>query len=481
MSLFLPPREMNPTPRGYCFILTINLHFTVMKGQRIDKSTLMFDNTFLWNLIAPLLIEVLLAVTIGIADTVMVASVGEHAVSGVSLVDAVSNLFIFLLQAFASGGAVVTSQYLGKREPDNASFAAKQLMYLSLLFSVAITALLLLFREPLVSLVYGSIEPDVRSSAMDYYLPIVLSYPFFALFSNCTALFRSMGKSRITMYVSLVMNIINISGNAFCIYILHLGAAGAGIASLFSRIAGVLFLFPRLLNKSEAIHIEKPLKPELSLSMLYRILRIALPSGIENSIFHFGKILVASTVASFGTISIAASAVVNSLGMFANIPGNAISQASVTVIGQCCGAREYGQAAYYGKKLLLIAHIVTGVTSLIMFISCPFLIGLYQLSPGAFSLSLLILRLHVVQLVLFWPEGFIITSFLRAAGDVKYPMCVSIASMWLFRVLLSKVLGVYFGFGLLGVFWGMYIDWYCRCIFYIHRFVKGKWKKMTVV
>lgn len=452
-----------------------------MGKPAIDKSRLLFDNRFLWNLIAPLFIEVLLSVTIGIADTVMVSSAGEHAVSGVSLVDAISNLFIFLFSAFAAGGAVVTSQYLGKKEPENACFAAKQLMYLSLFFSVAVTLLLLILRQPVISLVYGTIEEDVRASALAYYVPIAISYPFFAIFSNCTALFRSMGKTKITMQVSIVMNVINILGNAVCIYILKLGALGVGIASLASRAVACVFMLVRTMDKREVIHINDPLRLEVSGSMLYRILRIALPSGIENSIFHIGKILVASTVAGFGTASIAASAVINSLATFANVPGNAVNQASVTVIGQCCGAKEHDQVRYYARKLLIIAHALTAVTGAALFILAPPIIGLYHLSAEAYGLALRITRLHIIHLILFWPEGFIVTSFLRAAGDVKFPMVVSISSMFCFRVLFSKILGVYFGLGLLGVFIGMYMDWYCRIILYAWRFKKGKWEKMTVV
>ncbi len=449
--------------------------------QRIDKSRLLFDNRYLKALIIPLLIETLLSVTIGMMDTIMVARVGEHAVSGVSLIDSIANLLIFLFSAFATGGAVIASQYLGRKEERNACFSAKQLMYLSLAFSLAVSLLMLIFRRPVLDIIYGHIESDVMDSALAYFTPIIISFPFLAVLNSCNALFRSMGKSRITMIVAIIMNLINVSGNALFIYGFGMETFGAGLASLLSRMTACFYMVYKVTRPEEQIHVLEPLKFEVDLPMIKRILKIALPSGIENSVFHIGKILVSSTVASFGTASIAANAVFNALSTFANIPGSAIGMASVTVIGQCCGAREYDQASYYGKKLLGLTFLMMGVTCFVIFMLTPELAKLYNLSDAAYSLAVMTIRLNMFQTLLFWPPAFTIPNFLRAAGDAKYTMIVSIASMWIFRVMLSVILGVYLGMGFLGVCWGMFVDWYCRGIFFVTRFLKGKWKTKTVV
>lgn len=449
--------------------------------QRIDKSRLLFDNRYLKALIIPLLIETLLSVTIGMMDTIMVARVGEHAVSGVSLIDSIANLLIFLFSAFATGGAVIASQYLGRKEERNACFSAKQLIYLSLAFSLAVSLLMLIFRRPVLDIIYGHIESDVMDAALAYFTPIIISFPFLAVLNSCNALFRSMGKSRITMIVAIIMNLINVSGNALFIYGFGMETFGAGLASLLSRMTACFYMVYKVTRPEEQIHVLEPLKFEVDLPMIKRILKIALPSGIENSVFHIGKILVSSTVASFGTASIAANAVFNALSTFANIPGSAIGMASVTVIGQCCGAREYDQASYYGKKLLGLTFLMMGVTCFVIFMLTPELAKLYNLSDAAYSLAVMTIRLNMFQTLLFWPPAFTIPNFLRAAGDAKYTMIVSIASMWIFRVMLSVILGVYLGMGFLGVCWGMFVDWYCRGIFFVTRFLKGKWKTKTVV
>lgn len=450
-------------------------------SQKIDKSKLLFDNKYLVTLIIPLLIETLLNVTIGMMDTIMVSSNGEAVVSGVSLVDSLANLFVFVFSAFATGGAVVCSQYLGRKDKENAASSAKQLIYLSTTFAIVIMVFLLIFRESVVKFVFGSIEEDVHNAAIMYLLPIAVSFPFLAVTNSCNAICRSMGKSSITMMVALVMNLINVSGNAIMIYGMGLSSLGAGIASLLSRIVASIIMIKVITGKKQIIRITGLIKVRFRADMLKRIMRIALPSGIENGIFHIGKILVASTIASFGTASIAANAVFNSLGTFANIPGTAIGMASVTVIGQCCGAREIEQAKYYAKKLLALTYVLMGVTCVFMYITTPPLTAMYNLSDEANWMAIEYTRLDLIQTMLFWPLAFTIPNFLRAAGDVKYTMIVSICSMWLFRVLGANILGINLGMGLLGVFWAMFIDWYVRGGFFIYRWKKGVWTEKRVI
>ena len=321
--------------------------------KSIAPTERMFTPSYLRSLIVPLFFEQLLTITIGMADTIMVAAVGEASVSGISLVDSISNLFIQLFSAFATGGAVVASQYMGRRDRISACKAAKQLVYITIIFSGVISAACLAGNRHLLRLIFGTIELDVMNAAENYFIFIVISYPFLALCNSCNALCRSMGRSRITMTVSLVMNVINIGGNAILIYIFGLGTAGAGIASFASRVVGATIMLVVVCNRKLEIHVDRLFRFEWNGMMVRKILRIGLPSGIENSTFHIGKILVQSLVSTFGTPSIAANAVINNITSFANIPGSVIGMASITVIGQCCGARRIDQAKYYARLLMV--------------------------------------------------------------------------------------------------------------------------------
>lgn len=449
--------------------------------SKINKENLLFSNRYLALLIFPLIVEVFLSVAVGMADTMMVAQAGEAAVAGVSAINTIQNLLVFLFQAFATGGAVVSSQYLGKGDKDKACYSAKQLMNISISISLFISIVTIVFRKGTINLIYGSLEEDVFSSALAYFIPILISMPFLAIQNSANALCRTMGKSTITMVVSLIVNLVNIVGNAIFLFIFDLGAAGVGIASCISRIAGAAIMFIIVCNKKRVIYVQDPLKINFDFKMIGKILEIALPSGIENAIFHIGKILVASLIASLGTASIAADAILNNIGTFNNIPGSAIGMASITIIGQCCGAREYEMAKHYAKRLLSIAYIAMVSLSLVLYILTPWLASIYNLPTLTTDLAINMVRVNLIQSALFWPLSFTLPNFLRAAGDVRYTMIVAIASMWIFRVILSRLFAINLTMGLQGVYWGMYIDWYCRIIFMATRFISGKWKTKAVV
>ena len=450
-------------------------------SSTIDRNNLMFTKRYLVLLIIPLVVEVLLSVAVGMADTMMVSQAGEAAVAGVSAINSVQNLCVFLFQAFATGGAVVSSQYLGKGDKDKACFSAKQLMNISITVSLTISIIVFILKEQTVNLIYGTLEEDVYASAILYFIPILISLPFLSIQNAANALCRTMGKSTITMVVSLIVNLVNVVGNAIFLFVFNLGALGVGIASLISRIVGAVIMFIVVCDKKKMIYVQEPLKINFDLKMIGKILEIALPSGFENAIFHIGKILVASLIASLGTASIAANAVLDNIGTFNNIPGSAIGMASITIIGQCCGARAYDQANYYARKLISIAYVAMASLSLILYLLLPSLVSIYNLPAETTALCIRVISLNLLQSALFWPLSFTLPNFLRAAGDVKYTMIVAIASMWICRVILSRIFAVNLGMGLQGVYWGMYVDWYCRVAFFVLRFLSGKWKTKTVV
>jgi putative MATE family efflux protein len=290
-----------------------------------------------------------------------------------------------------------------------------------------------------------------------------------------------MGNSRISMQVSVVMTISNILGNAILIYIAGLGVLGAGIATLVARILSAIIMLTLLVRKGDRIRIERLLRIKLDWSMIRRILRIGIPNGLESGIFHIGKILVQSLTATFGTTALAANAIASTLASMTNIPGGAIGLATITVVGQCMGAGEKDQATYYARKLLKITYVTLAGLAAVLFMTTEPLVGLFNLSTASATLAIGILKILFVVNALVWPVSFTLPQALRAAGDVKYTMTVSIASMWVFRVGLSYVLGKYLGLGLHGIWFAMYFDWLFRATCFITRFVKGTWKTKTVI
>lgn len=440
-----------------------------------------FSKEQLLRLLWPLVIEQLLAVTIGMADTVMVATAGEAAVSGVSLVDAINMLLIQIFSALATGGAVVASQYLGSKNRDEACRSAKQLLYTITGLAVGIMTISLLFCHQILRFIFGNIEPAIMQNAQIYYYLTALSYPFLAIYNAGAALYRSMGNSKISMKVSILMNLINIVGNAVLIYGLAWGIAGAGTATLLSRIVAAAFMLVLIRGKDNLIFIDKILHLEFYPDMIKRILTIGIPNGLENGMFQIGKLIVQNLITTFGTSAIAANAIAGSVSNFSNIPGVAIGLGLITVVGQCVGARDYDHAIIYTKRLTAAAYLSMGVLNLGLFLFATPIISVFGLSAQATASATEIVTYFAVFNAVLWPLSFILPNALRAAGDARFTMITSMISMWVFRIGFCYVFSFWLGFGLLGAWFAMFVDWAVRAIVFIIRFAGGKWKQFSVI
>lgn len=449
--------------------------------QKQDRSHYLFSNRELANLIGPLVIEQLLAVFVGMADSIMVANVGEAAVSGVSLVDNIMILIINIFAALATGGAVVAGQYIGRKDEKSACKAATQLVWFVSLSAVAIMILVYLGKDIILNQVFGHITAEVKGHADIYLLIVTASIPFIALYNGGAAIFRAMGNSQVSMRVSLLMNTINVTGNAILVFGLRIGTAGVAIPTLISRMVAAIVITVLLCNQTRILHIERTLKIRFDGRMIRKILAIGVPNGLENSMFQLGKILVLSLVSTFGTYAIAANAVSNAIALFQILPGMAISLAITTVISQCVGANDYEQVHYYLKKLLAIIYVAMVGTVALIFLALPLILKAYNLSDQTAAAATNIIHFHGISAMIIWPLSFALPAAYRAAGDAKACMYTSIVSMWIFRIGFSYLVGKYMGLGVFGVWVAMVIDWVVRAICFIIRYFNGKWKHGAIV
>lgn len=443
----------------------------------------MFTNKQLKNLIIPLIVELFLNVLVGMADTLMVSQVGEFATGGVSLVDTVARLLIQVFTALATGGAVIAANYIGKKDAEQASRAGEQLLLITALAGLFFTVICVFGRELILDLIYGTIAADVKESAMIYFLITAFSYVFLAVYSGGSALSRAQGNSKIVMKISMIMNVINVAGNALLVMVFHMGTAGVAIPTLLCRIFGAAAIVAVLRRPDQPIRIFRSgairSAFRFNRSLITEILKIGIPSGIDGSLFEVGRILVSSLVSSLGTSMIAANAVAWAMIGVTVLPGTAIGHALLTVVGQCMGANEKDQAMNYVKKLFRWSHLLILCTGALLCVSLPWLLKLYNLSPEAYHSAEMILFTFSVLSVIYWPEANIMQNTLRAGGDATFAMAVSITSMFLFRVASAYLFVKVFDFGLYGVWGAMYVDWVGRAICFLIRFGSRKWMKLN--
>lgn len=444
-----------------------------------------FSRKALVALILPLIAEQFLAVMVGMADTAMVSGVGESAVAAVSTVDTVNLLFIQLFTAMSAGGAVVAAQYLGRDDRKNACAAAKQLMLSTLILSLAIAVLTIIFHRQIIGLMDDNSDPDTVRQSYTYLLITACSYPFLGIYNGGAGLLRAMGNSKSSMYTSVAMNIINIGGNLILIHPCGLGVAGAGIATLLSRAVSAFIILSIMFHGQMPIHLDSPRHTphyfRLDFPMIKRIFRVGIPNGLENSLFQVGKVLIMGIITTFPTAIRAANGIGNSIASVVNIPGSAIGLASIAVIGQLVGAGKKEEAKGYGKKLLGLMYLGIVPLNLLLFFLAEPAVRIFQLSEEGVAAATEIMRLYSVFSIFFWAPSFGMPNILRAAGDARYTMTVSIISMVVMRLGASYLLVYGLGMSLLGVWLAMLIDWITRGIGFMLRFSGNKWLEKKVI
>ena len=455
-----------------------------------SSSSPLFSNRDLFILIWPLIVEQLLALTLGMADIIMVGSLGEAAVSGVSLVDNIQILLNSLFSALATGGAVVCSQYIGKKRHDLSSKTARQLIYTVLALALLIAAAGLLGRRAILPLVFGKIEADVMSNAQTYFVVMMFAMPAMAVYNACAALFRAQGNSKVSMYIAALVNVLNIGGNAIGIFVLRLGVLGAAAATLISRLVAAVVLFALLYRGKEgagsavsasAVSLRGILKVELDARIIKHILGIGVPNGIENSMFQIGKIVVLTLIATFGTSAIAANAAANTIAGFEVLPGTAIGLAMLTVVGRCAGAGRLEEAKAFTWKLMRVTYVSMALLNIVILLLAKQIVAFYGLQIQTQALAWDMLFCHGICSIFIWPLSFTLPCALRALNDAKFTMIVSMLSMWIIRVGLSYVLAWTTDVGPMCSWIAMIVDWVARTVAFTVRFRSEKWKARAMI
>ena len=441
----------------------------------------LYSNRALFYLFIPLLIEYALEFFVGLADSIMVASLGEAAISGVSLVDFLMQLLIFSFSALATGGAVVAGQYLGDNQIDNAQNASTQLVWFSTISSVVLMILVLILRQFLIGILFGQIEADVWQNAEMYLYIVALSIPFIAIYNAGAAIFRTTNNAALPMKIMLVCDVLNVFGNAFCIYYLGWNVRGVAIPTVISRVAAALLILYFALDEDYRLHIKRTLRHKFDFKILKKVLQVGIPYGIENGLFQLGRVLVLSLVSTFGTMAIAANSVGYAIGVFSVLPGFAINLGLTAVISKCVGANDYEQAKFYNKKCLIIVFILHVLINMVIFALLPLILNIYSLSAQTAVMTSEMVIWHGIFAVIIWPLSFTLPATFRGAGDSKSVMYISLIVMFTCRIVLSYVIADWMGIGVFGTWIAMFIDWYVRAGIYVYRYFSNKWTEYRVV
>lgn len=440
----------------------------------------MFSNKQLKDMILPLLMEQFLLMLVGLADTMVVSYAGEAAVSGVSLVNSFNTIFINLFTALASGGAVVVSQYIGRRDMKMASKSSSQLLMAATVFAVVVSIPVLIWKVPILKLLFGKVEPDVMAACKTYLRISVYSFPALGIYNAGTALYRSIGKTSVTMKISIVSNLINVAGNLIGVFVFHAGVAGVAYPSLIARTFSAVVITVLCFREKEVHYVGRWIF-HWDHDLLKRMLSIAIPNGVESGIFQFVKVALSSVVALFGTYQIAANGISQSIWSVAALISVTMGPVFITVIGQCMGAGDIEQAEYYFWKLTKLTVCISIAWNTLIFLVTPLLIKIFAVSEQTGRMILWLVLIHNVANAIVFPFADPLGKGLRAAGDAIFTMGISLFTTIGVRLIFSILFGIVLNLGVIGIALAMCLDWSVRGVIFWIRFRQGKWKTYRVI
>ena len=433
------------------------------------------ENKRLLQLFWPIMIEQGLTILVGAVSTILVSNVGDYAVAGVNLVDTINNMIIIFFNAMASGATVVVAQRIGARRNKEAGETAAQAIVLVVGMAVVVGVFAFLFADPILRGLYGRSADNVLSSGAIYLRFSGISYLFLGLFSVSAGVTRASGDSKTPMVGAFISNIINIAIAATLIYGFQLGVYAVAIAMLAARIGAALFMFYMVSHRKFGELVLPKIKLRLDMDVIRPILKVGVPQGVDSLIFQGAKVIVSVFMSGMGTAALQANAIVSSLSGFINLGANAFSIVGVTVVGQSYGARMYKQAKGYMRKICLYSSAIQVLAGIPFMLLIDPMISSFGPSPAAAQAAKLILTISVIMHPLLYPTAFVLPGSLRATGDAKNTMIISIISLFSLRLLGSYVLGVRMGLGVVGIWLSMFSDWGGRTLGFVWRLEKNLW------
>lgn len=440
-----------------------------------------FTNRRLRQLLLPLFIEQCIIVGVSFFDAFLLSTIHQDAYSAVSLVDMVSQLAMQLYLSVGAGGAIIAAQYLGKGDGEGALHTARQSAFFVLLISLSLTLVMLLGGDHLLRLIYPKVSVSIRGYSSLYLKLSALSFPAHALFSCGSSLLYAQSNSRASMFASMLMYLVKLLLNLLFVLALRLGVLGIGLATLISRALGAFMVTRRMLQKNSPIHYEGPYDLKRLWGRDRRIFRVALPSGIENTLFLFGKLIIGTIFATFPSAMIAANAAANTLATVINTPLAAINLGIVTVVSQFMGGGHVEDAERNAKRLIRMQYIAQAATALLLLAFLKPAVGLLNLSPDASRYAMQLLQLYCLLSMFFEPLAFSLPNVLRAAGDNRFTMYSVLFGALVVRVGCSYLFVYAFGFDIRGIWYAMYADWIARAVLFVLRFHRGRWKSCRLV
>ena len=447
----------------------------------MDDFTVINSRRYLIGLTWPIFVELVLQMLVSNVDQMMVARTSSTAVAAIGNANIITNLLLISFSVISTAATILITQYLGAGSTQRVSQTYTVALLMNFALSLVICVALTGFSQQIFSLM--GVPAELMPESCDYLQIIGLGMPLQAIHLTFVAFFRAHGLTRQTMVISLAMNLLNIVGNFILINGLGpvpmLGVAGAAISSVLSRLVGmgiVIWLFHRHVGQAFLLSNLRPFPWD----HLKRLLKIGIPSGGESVSYNLTQIVIQTMCNTLPIFVITARAYCNMFAMLSYIYANAIAQATQIVVGYLMGARRTEETDRRVNATLRGAMLVSFSISLLLFLFCRPLFGLFTQGPQVLDTCKLIMGIEII-LELGRAANICLFGALRTAGDLKFPLCLNVCTVWTVAVGGGWLLGIHFGLGLPGLWAAMAFDECFRGVVSFFRWRSGKWRQKHLI
>ena len=426
----------------------------------------------------PIFLQLLLGISLGYVDTIMLSNYNETAVGAIGNANQILGFLTLAFNIISSATGIIVSQYLGAGKKEKMNMIYTVALSFNLVLSIVISFVVFIFSRNLLEAMQ---VPAAMLDESDMYMRIVGGTIFTqALINAFNSIFASNGKTVFGMIIGLGMNIIN---NALLLYgplqVLGLGASGAAVSTCGSRviavIASVIYFYTVIKGKFSL----KYLRP-FPYDVLKSLLKLGIPTAGENISYDCSQLFLQAFINTMGIVAINAKIYANMLSMFTYMIALAAANATQIIVGHSVGAHDYDFAYRRVLKTLRFGMIISISVAIVNWLISPFTLGLFTGDKAVIALGSSVMFIAII-LEFGRTTNLVIINSMKAAGDVKFPTALAIFSMWLLSVGLGWLLGIYFGMGLTGIWIAMAADEIFRGVVVFIRWIKGGWRGKRVV
>lgn len=441
----------------------------------IEKRGTIFSITW------PIFVELVLQMLVGNADQLMVSRYSQSAVGAISNANQMISLLILFFNVVSMASTILITQYIGAEKPELAEKIYSLSLFVNLLAGLAVSGLLLFASRPIYT--FMKVPAELMEQTCRYSSIVGGGMVFQSLYVTFIAFFRSNAMMKVTMFVSIILNVVNIGGNFILINgfgrIPPLGVTGAAISSDLSRLIGlvvIVFLFRRLVGAKLSLDALRP----FPLIQLKKLMCIGIPGGGESISYNLSQLAVQAMCNLLPVFVINTKAFAGTFAMISYIFASAIAQATQVVVGYLMGARRTEETNRRVMATLRLALVTSFLISVLLYLFSDGLFRLFTSDPEVIQLGKKILAIEMI-LEIGRAMNIVLVGTLQASGDIRFPIYVSIVDVWLVAVGLGYLLGIYAGWGLCGIWTAMAADECIRGIILLIRWKQGKWKTKNLL